>query len=90
MNEFNPQQDEWYRAVVYYRSPYGWAFGKLDDGTEIFIPAPTINDIVSDHLAVRLKWMKPRPRAEAIEAMSLENYNLILDGLIDYEPKESA
>ncbi len=72
--EFNPQPHEWYAATIYYTNIGEWAFAKLNDGTEIFIPAQVRSAIASHSLAVRLEWKKPRQRPEAVEAISLEKY----------------
>jgi hypothetical protein len=80
MCEFNPKPEEWYASTIYFSHPACWALGRLDDGSEIFIPAPVRSGIASEQLAVRLKLStKPNKRPEAIEAMALEDYYKLLD-----------
>jgi len=80
METFNPQPSDWYSATCSFAHIGGWGFAHLEDGTEIFLPAPIKSGITSICLAVRIKLsLKPGRRPEAIEAMALEDYYKLLD-----------
>ena len=85
--EFNPQPHEWYAATIYYTNICRWAFAQLDDGTEIFVPAPVKSGIESDYLAVQLKPPAgTRRRFEVTAAMALEDYYKLLGEDISATP----
>ncbi len=88
MEAFNPQPHEWYAATIYYTNICRWAFARLDDGTEIFVPAPVKKEgIESDYLAVQLKPPAgTRRRFEVTAAMALEDYYKLLGEEIPTTP----
>ena len=79
MNEiqWTPSPDDWFAATIYYANEKLWAFARLDNGVEVFIPAPIRAGTISEELAVRLK-PTTKPRMEATEAMDLEEYLKVL------------
>jgi hypothetical protein len=91
MQAFNPQPSDWYSATCSFAHIGGWGFAHLEDGTEIFLPAPIKSGITSVCLAVRIKLSpKPGRRPEAIEAMALEDYYKLLDEDIPGSPGVEA
>jgi hypothetical protein len=82
MNEiqWTPSPDDWFAATIYYTNEKLWAFARLDNGLEVFIPAPVRAGTISEELAVRLKpnTRGPGKRIEATEAVDLEEYLKLL------------
>jgi hypothetical protein len=51
--EWTPPPDAWFQAKIFYLNAGGWAFARLDNGLDVFIPAPVKAGTITDKLAVR-------------------------------------
>jgi hypothetical protein len=77
--QWTPSPDDWFAVTIYYVSPGSWAFARLTNGLEVFIPAPVRAGTISEELAIRLQpTTKPGKRMEATEAMDLAEYLKVL------------